>query len=132
MKEQKKKLYSSRVHEHYSNRGYSSHNLTKAEIDSIKESIDVSDDKIAFANGRAPKDITEVITRYIKQGEAVAYVRGNNLVLRRQYYTRSRIDAYRLASYYFKNVDIHEVYTLVNSMCRHLGYCYVARRHMFK
>ena len=131
MKEQKKRLLSSRVHEPCSNSGYSPYKLTKAQIDSIKKRIDISDDKIASANGRAPKDITEVITRYIRNGEAVAYVRGNTLVSRKHYATRSRIDAYRLASYYFKNVDIHEVYTLVNSMCRYQGYCHVARRYMF-
>lgn len=128
---QQKKLYSSRVHEP-SGRWYTPYRLSTEAINSIKQRIDMSTDKIAFMNGKAPKSIEEVVKRYIKDKEDVGYVRKSKLVVRGHYPTRSRIDAYRLACYYLKNVDIHEVFKTVEKTCNYHGYCWAALRHMFK
>lgn len=105
-------------------------NTSVAEMQEIAKKLAECKDQICFTNGVRPKNVDEVITRYINKREDVSYVRKTGNVKRKFYASRSRIDAYRLVVYYFGKADIQQVFARVDALCKFFHYCETARRYM--
>lgn len=113
---------------------YNQRHLSVVDLNSIAEKIRTANgSKIRFREDYTPTNWKKAVRECLTNKEVTYFENGRKMIA---YDTCSRIDAYRIASYYFPDVTIHQVYDYVETLLergaiKFVMYCSIAKRYMF-